>query len=125
MVFGQAKYDNPTTRKCLYWEEQHGQWRLGQCLSIGFNFGCVGYTLNTEGCAVDSELSWDKACSDNVINGKLIGAVTFGAAGNPVESQTSTGALTTVATKSGRRKPKCTWKYKNGRFRCVKRRGSK
>ena len=99
---------------------------MGQCLGIGFSFGCVGYTLKTEGCSVDSDISWKQACTDDDIEGAVLrGTNTFAAGADNVQTLTATGALTTVTTRSGQRKRKCKWQYKRGRFRCVKQKTKK
>ena len=35
VVFGEAKFESENSRKCLYWEDDLEQWRLGQCIAIG------------------------------------------------------------------------------------------
>ena len=37
VVFGEKEFESENSRKCLYWEDDLEQWRLGQCIAIGKN----------------------------------------------------------------------------------------
>jgi len=127
VIFGevQSEGEDEKKRKCLYWEEDLKKWRLGQCLAIGFKFFSVGYTLQIEDstlqkCAVDLD-GWVKGSSNEIVEGgSLVGVQTFSSGASEVQSQTATASLTYVTTNGASFKPKCEWKLRRGRFRCVK-----
>jgi len=132
VVFGEKDFDesNPSSRKCLYWELETEQWRLGQCLALGpfsSKFNCVGYTLKVtklEGCVVD-QVGWVSPCNEeeSLEEAKLVGIVTFSSGASDVTSQTATASLSYVKTNSGSFKPKCKWRFRRGSWKCVKGRG--
>jgi len=129
VVFGEKEFESENSRKCLYWEDDLEQWRLGQCIAIGKNFPCIGFTLKLkdprERCVVDGT-GWIRACSEDVFQeAKLVGLVTFSSGASDVQSQTATASLSYVKTNSGSFKPKCKWKFRRGKFRCIKPRKRK
>merc|ERR1711971_1343058 len=127
VIFGevQGEGEDEKKRKCLYWEEDLKKWRLGQCLAIGFKFFSVGYALQIEDstlqkCAVDLD-GWVKGSSNEIVEGgSLVGVQTFSSGASEVQSQTATASLTYVTTNGASFQPKCEWKLRRGRFRCVK-----
>jgi len=123
VIFGEKDFTNENARKCIYWEEGQNRWRLGQCIAIGKDFPFIGYTLslkNPKDCAVDND-GWLKASTNSIVEGgSLVGTVTFSSGASDVQSQTATASLTFVKTNSGSFKPKCKWRFRRGKFRCVK-----
>ena len=91
----------------------------------GKNFPCIGFTLKLkdprERCVVDGT-GWVKACPTEEVfqEAKLVGLVTFSSGASDVQSQTATASLSYVKTNSGSFKPKCKWKFRRGKFRCIK-----
>ena len=71
-------------------------------------------------CAVDLD-GWVKGSSNEIVEGgSLVGVQTFSSGASEVQSQTATASLTYVTTNGASFKPKCEWKLRRGRFRCVK-----
>ena len=95
----------------------------------GKNFPAIGFTLKLkdprERCVVDGT-GWVKASTGDVFQeAKLVGFVTFSSGASDVQSQTATASLSYVKTNSGSFKPKCKWKFRRGKFRCIKPRKRK
>jgi len=129
VIFAEKDFSSPSARKCLYWEAEQGRWRLGQCIAIDKDFPAIGYILSLKNplkrCAVDED-GWIKASTNSIVEGgSLVGTVTFSSGASDVQSQTATASLTYVKTNSGSFKPKCKWRFRRGKFRCVKPRKKK
>ena len=91
---------------------------------LGFKFFSIGYTLQVEDsnkfCAVDLN-GWVNGMTNEIVEeGSLVGVGTFSSGASEVQSQTATASLTYVKSNGASYTPKCQWKLRRGRFRCVK-----